>query len=444
MATTLTGPAPLWQGLAILSLVATALGSAWRQGTYSNAALLAILLGLAAGGGAILVRRHASPFGVPAWIWPLAAAGLALMNLAPGLDPGSSPVQAALSVWLAGVVAALCFLPWRSRAVLLALIAYGLDLALAAVHLVWGKAGIDVFWFTQDATAQLLKGHNPYAIAYPTTTPGLLSAHFPYAPALLILAAPFRLLGDVRVANSVAMGVLFTCIAILARRHAGEGVASRYLAVTLALPFSPLMIVQGWPEVYPVAGVALWLVLRSRHSGWAILALGTALCTVPTALPLIVFPWLWWRGARREITLAAVVALLICFPFAIWAGVGKFLADTVLLQLHLAPRPDALSINGLLAHLGQPLLPGWAGVSVSALCLIAFALRGTREWDAALMMGSTLSLLAFLTAKWAFFDYYFIVAMGIVLALTVAHAPMVPPDGRAPVLPASGSARVSA
>ena len=437
---TLSGQIPLWQGLALLSLAATALGSAWRAGTYSNAALLAVFLGLVAGGAAIVARHRAGGATVTVRIWPLAAVVLALMNLAPGLDPGSSPTQAALSVVLACATAALCVVPGRRRALLLALVGIATDLALAALHMVWGKAGIDVFWFTQNATAQLLLGHNPYALAYPTTTPGLLSAHFPFGPALLVLASPFRLLGDIRTANAGAMVLLFGCIVALARRNAGEAAARRCLALALALPFSPFMILQAWPEVYPVAGVALWLVLRPRHPRWAILALGTGLCTVPTALPLIVFPWLWWRDARREITLAVLLALLVCLPFALWAGVGKFIADTVLLQLRLAPRPDALAINGLLAHLGRPLLPGWAGVSVSGLGLVAFALWGTRAWDSGLMMGATLTELAFLTAKWAFFDYYFIVAMGMVLALSFAGSPLEDGDGRAATSSPSGSA----
>ena len=416
----LSGEVPLWQGLGLVSLMAVALGSAWREGTYSNAAFLAIFVGLLTGVGATVVRWRSPSIVVPAWGWPLAAAALPLMNLAPGLDPGSSPTLLALSVVLAFVAVGLCLIPLRGRAWQLALIGAGTDLALAASRMVWGHADIDVFWFTQRATARLLHGQNPYGVAYPTTTPGLVSAHFPYGPALLVLGAPFRLLGDIRGANAAAMVTLFACIAILARRHAGEAAAGRYLALALGLPFSAFMIVQAWPEVYPAAGVALWLVLRPRHRRWAVVALGAGICTVPTALPLIVFPWIWWREARREITLAVLVALMICVPFALWAGVGKFIADTVLLQIRLPARTDALSINGLLAHLGRPLLPGWAGVSVSAVCLAICALWGTREWDAALMMGATLTCLAFVTAKWAFFDYYFIVAVGIVLALVFA------------------------
>ncbi len=415
----LTGEVPLWQGLALVSLVAISLGSAWRGGTFSNAALLAILVGLLAGVAAITAHRVKS-LKVPSWIWPLVVAALALSNLAPGLDPGPSPTQISLSVVLALVACALCFVGRGRHLRLMAAIGAGTDLALATSRMVWGQAGIDVFWFTQRSTERLLHGLNPYGMAYPTTTPGLLSAHFPYGPALLVLAAPFRLLGDIRLANAAAMMLLFACIAVLARRHFGDVTAGRYVALSLALPFSPFMIVQAWPEVYPVTGVALWLVLRPRHPQWAVLALGTGLCTVPTALPLVVFAWLWWRDARREINLAVLVALLICVPFALWAGVGKFIADTVLLQLRLAPRTDALSINGLLAHLGRPLLPGWVGVSVSAVCLGAFAIWGTREWDGALLMGAVLTLLAFVTAKWAFFDYYFIVAVGIVLALAFA------------------------
>ncbi len=424
----IAGGLPVWQGLALASLAAVSLGSAWRQGTYSNAALLAILVGLLAGVAAVIAHRSKS-LTVPGWIWPLTAGGLALMNLAPGLDPGAPPTQAALSVLLSCVTVTLCLVPWRGRAIHLAMIGAGTDLALAASSMVWGQAGIDVFSFTQRSVERLLHGLNPYGMAYPTTTPGLLSAHFPYGPALLLLAAPFRLLGDIRLANAAAMMLLIACIGILARRHFGEASAGRYVALSLAMPFSPFMIVQAWPEVYPVAGVALWLVLRPRHPRWAVLALGTGLCTVPTALPLLVLPWLWWRDARRGITLAVLVALLICVPFALWAGIGKFIADTVLLQLRLAPRTDALSINGLLAHLGRPLLPGWAGISVSAVCLAAFALWGAKQWDAALLMGAVLTLLAFLTAKWAFFDYYFIVAVGIVLALAFADPR---PDGATP------------
>ena len=431
----LTEAVPLWQALALTSLAAVALGSAWRAGTYSNAALLGILSGLAVGGGAIAVRHRSLEFDIAAWIWPLAAVGLSLMNLAPGLDPTSSATQACLSLLLAGVAGTLCLVPWRRRARLLASIGVGTDLALAANRIVWGRADIDVFWFTQRSTERLLNGLNPYGMAYPTTTPGLLAAHFPYGPALLVLAAPFRLLGDIRGTNAAAMVVLFVCVAILARRHSGEARAGRYVAVALALPFSPFMIVQAWPEVYPVAGVALWFVLRPRFPKWSIVALGVGLCTVPTALPLVVFPWLWWRDARREITAACLVAVLICVPFALWAGAGKFFADTVLLQLHLAPRTDALSINGMLSHLGRPLLPGWVGVSVSALCLITFAVWGVRKWDSALLMGAVLTLLAFVTAKWAFFDYYFIVDMGIVLALAIAgpkRSPQTPRDDERP------------
>ncbi len=414
------GVTPLWQGITVAAVGIIALGSSWRSGTYSSHAIAAIFLGVPLAAAALIYQRGARAQAISSLGWPLAVALLALMNLVPGLNPGHSTAITTWSFVLAGASVALCFLPLQGLAWIVAAIAGAADLALAGVRIIWGHATIDVFWFTQGATAQLLSGHNPYAVAYSTTTPGLASAHFPYGPALLLLAAPFRLLGDVRLTNAAAMVTVFACVAVLARRHAGEAAGGRYLALALSLPFAPFMIVQAWPEVYPVAGVALWLVLRDRHSRWAVVALAVGLCTVPTAAPLLALPWLWWRQARQEITAAFVGAVLICVPFAIWAGVRAFVDDTVMLQIHLAPRPDALSVNALLWHLGRPLLPWWTGITISALCMIAFFLWGTRTWSSALMLGAALTLVAFLTAKWAFFDYYFIVAYGFVFALCLS------------------------
>ncbi len=440
--TALARPSPLWQGLLVAAIGTVALGSSWRRGTYSIHALLSVLLGVPLAAAAIVAMARRGLPALSSWGWPLAVAALALMNLAPRLNSAGSWAIFGWSSLLALASAGLCLSPLRGRAWALAGAATVADLALAAAQIKWGRAQIDVFWFAQRATAQLLAAHNPYGVAYPTTTPGLISAHFPYGPALLILAAPFRLLGDVRVANATAMVVIFLCCAVLALRHAGATMAGRYLALALALPFAPFMIVNAWPEVFPVAGVAVWLTLRARHPRWATLGLGVGLCTVPTVAPLLALPWLWWRDARKEVTLAVLFAVMICVPFAVWAGVRNFIADTVLLQWDLGPRHNALSINGLLWHTGQPLLPWWAGVAMSGACLLAFFAWGRREWSSALVLGATLTLVAFLTAKWAFFDYYFIVVYGFTLGLcTSSERPLTVSPSSAPVVVMTHAAR---
>lgn len=410
---------PLWQALVLAAVVALSLGSSWHPGTYSSGALLGVLTAAVLLGAAILALRFRAATSIATVVWPLGVVGSALMNVAPGLNPDSSAAIDGLGAVLAAACLLLTIVPLRGRAWLIAGVAAAANLALVRID--WGYVHIDVFWFIQGATQALLEGHNPYGAWYPTTTPQLAAAHFPYGPGLLLLAAPFRLAGDVRAASAAAMVLLFLCVALLARRHLGELESARCLALALALPFAPFMIFQAWPEVYPVAGIAMWLVLRDQHRWWGALALGVALCTVPTPAVLLVLPWLWWRSARLEIVVAAGVAVAVAAPFAVWAGVGNFVSDTAGLQLSLATRVDAISVNAMLWHLGRAFLPWWAGVGVTAGGLVVFAISGKRDWSSALLLGATVTLVAFLTAKWAFFDYYFIVAYGLVLSLSLAR-----------------------
>lgn len=382
--------------------------------------MFAVLLSVPLLLGAIATRSRNLSIWSPQITWPAGAIVLASMNLAPGVVPANFPVAAMLSATLAVAASLLC-LSQRAWPVRIAVVtAVASDLALAGVRMHWGTAQIDVFGVIQGSTAQLLHGHNPYTAVYPSTTPGVPYFHFEYAPALLLLSAPFRLLGDIRVANAAAMVALFAGVGLVARERGGAVQARRYLALAVAMPFVPFMIAQAWPEVYPVAGVALWLALRQQHPRWAVASLAMGLCTVPTATPLLALPWLWWRPSRREITVAALLAIALCVPFVAWAGVVNFVSDTVGVQLQAPVRIDALSLNALLWHLGKPFLPGWLGIAASGVTLAAMAVWGRRDWATALLLGATLTLIVFLTAKWAFFNYYFIVAYGLLLSLALA------------------------
>ena len=412
--------------LVLLTVVLLAVGCSAAGGEYAPAGIIAVLAGvgvalLAAGSTRLRRRGH-----LPSYLWPAAACMCAGLNLMPGLMLGDRAVTVMATAVLTGCALALCRGPLNGRRRLAGVVGIGADLALAAVNMQWGRAGIDVFWFTQGATRQLLAGRNPYAASYPTSTHIPPTAHFPFGPGVLLVATPFRLIGDVRAANAAAMIVIILVVAALARRHGGRVHAGRCLALAISLPFVPFMIVNAWPEVYPVAGVALWLLWRDRHPAWSVVALGLGLAAVPTAAPLLALPWLWWRAARREITAAVLFTILLAVPFAIWAGPGRFMADTVGLQLSLGPRPDGLSLNGLLWHLHLGWLPWWAGITASGAFVIFAAIRGRHTWGDALALGSTLTLVALVTAKWAVFNYYFIVAVGFVLALTWLGAPSEP------------------
>lgn len=419
-------------GVTLLTIVLISLGCSAGGGEFTLAGIMPILGAVPLAVSAVLVAPPEVGVRLARYLWPGAAAVCAAINLMPALNLGNSTLGIAATVLLTACVLLISLSPLRGWSWLVAGLGAGADLALAAAKMTWGKAGIDVFWFTQGSTEQLWKGHNPYAAVYPTTTPHLLSAHFPFGPGLLLLAAPFRLIGDVRVANMAAMIVIFLAVAALAMRHGGPAHAGRCLALALALPFVATMISNDWPEVFPVAAVALWLLLRDRHRPWSVLSLGIGLAAVPTVAPLLVLPWLWWRAARTEITAGAVITFLLAVPFALWAGPKQFVADTVGLQLRLAPRPDGLGLNGLLWHLHQGWLPWWLGIGVSATFLIGAAVLAKQTWESALTLGSTLTLIAFVTAKWAFFNYYFIVVVGFVLALAVMRTPSQEPLTRVP------------
>lgn len=398
-----------------------ALGCTRNQGEFTYHAVIALLLSvplMILAGYPVLVSRMRAQ---PAWLWPLGIAMLAWLNLSPSIRHGGLAETAALTTVLGAAAIMVSLRPLHGWTWLAVASAAATDIGLAFVGAHWGYVHIDVFWFTQGATGQLLSGHNPYAAVYPTTTPGVLSAHYPYGPGLLLIASPFRLLGDVRTANAVAMLGVFAGIAILARRHLDSDAAGRVVALALAVPFAPFMIFQAWPEVYPLAGLTVWLVLRDRHPWLGTSALALGLATVPTTVPLLALPWLWWHRARLEVTVAAAGVIAISLPFAAWAGFSRFWADTVLLQLRLPTRHDGLSINGLLYHLHQPLLAGWVGVAMTAAFLILAALLGRREWESAMKLGAGLLLIAFLTAKWAFFDYYFLVTYALVLGMALAR-----------------------
>jgi len=405
----------------LATIVLLASGCAVNGGEFSPLGIALVIAACPAAVASIALwgARSGRPTGP--LVWSAAVAVLALTNLSLDTASGHLAAAAGLAVVLAIAGVLLCSATTeRLRRASLAL-ATLCDLGLVAVRARWAAAYIDVFSHIQGPTQQLLLGHNPYAASYPSTTPGVTTFHYPYLPGLLLLSAPFRLIGDVRLADAAAMVLIIWSVAVLARRYSGPERAGAIAAVAVTMPFLPYMVVQAWPEIFPVAGVALWLLLRDQRVRWGVASLAIGLCVVPTVLPLLVFSWLWWGKARGEVTAAVFLAGLLCVPFALWAGVGHFIADTLLFQLRLPVRLDALSINGLLAHLGLPLMPGWAGIVFSFLVLVLMSRWRERSWDAALMLGSILTLVVFLTAKWAFFNYYFIVACGLVFSLALVR-----------------------
>ncbi|MHB8717928.1 MAG: hypothetical protein ACYDAC_03415 [Candidatus Dormibacteria bacterium] len=302
----------------------------------------------------------------------------------------------------------------------------GLTAATEAVALThawtWGAVANDVFTEVQGASAALLHGQNPYAAQYTVYlgnqghTQLFGSAAFCYGPVVILLSIPGRLLGDVRV-MALAMNLAILAAALVwTHRNLGGGAALRNLAALwVSSPLIPFMVLMDWTDSFCVAGFAWWLVLRDRHRWWATLALTMALGSKPSVLLLMV-PMLAWSGAmRRELVWAALGALALLLPFAIWTGVPQFVQDTVLVFADLPARHDALTLDGAASVVGVGLLPPlllWAGVVVATTF---FALRRNRDVGALLANGSALVIIVCLFGKQAFLNYYFIAAMAMLL-----------------------------
>ena len=409
---------PLWWGLGISGAAVLAAATARSAGTFAPHHVEEIGVGLALLIAACVSLSWNWTVELPTLVWPIGVAALAALNLSPAIAPIRSPAATAIVIALAAGAITLCLPFSRVAHLLAAAIAAVADVGLAGAQITWGKAPIDVFDFTQGAAERLLHLQNPYGGVFPSTTPGVPYFHFPYLPGVLLITAPFRLLGDIRVANAAAMLILFASIWAVARRRVGSPWSERWMALALAVPFPAFMVANAWPEVYLVAAVAAWLALRAAHPQWGTAVLGIGICTVPTPLPILALPWLWWPSARREITMATLLALVLCVPFAAWAGWASFIHDVVVVQLDTPTRIDALTVNSFLAYLHRPFLPTWAGILVPGLALLVAAAFTPRRWDSALLLGAVLLAVAFLMAKWAFFDYYFIVVYAIILALS--------------------------
>jgi len=401
------------EAYALLAILALAVGTSIDGGTYSPAALALVVVGIGII-GLIEVGRagSASPL---IWSVVIGASSLASGYLYRG---GLASWLAALTAGGLAVVVVLCRRPMVRMTS--AALSGALDLGLLAFNVGWGRRGpVDVVWFIQRSTARLLAGVNPYGASYPTSNPVLKSAHFPYGPTTLLLSVPGRLLGDIRFSDLLVVLALIAAVVALARRHGGGEQGWRCLALCLTLPFLTHGISRGWAEFYLASAIPIWLCWRDRHRWAAITVLGLGLSTVPTALPLLALPFLWWSGARREILGAGLIAVAICLPFMIWAGPGHFLADTVELQMRLPPRPSGLDLDSLWAQLTQSWPPGWIWPSVTLGMLLLVAGARAKRLSRAFYLGAAWLGVSFLFAKWAYFNYYFLVTLGLIVGVAL-------------------------
>ena len=408
-------------GLCCLALAALGLGVMQAFGGLTDAALLLVAASLAL---AVMALRTGLRIAGRTW-WVVITVIVGLTNLLyPRLGgPFGYHVgaQVALALALTATAGAACVL--RSGRVALALLGTAALclVGLMAVTWNWGAGKIDVLSAVSGATAALLHGANPYGpvfTMYIGQYPWHVHAHFVYGPIVPVLAALGWLVGDVRVMSVAALGVTFAGLWLLARQGGHRVDAHRVVALAIASPFNVGMVNRGWVEVYIVAGVVMWLALRGLRRRLAVACLGVALLVNPLT-PLVLLPaFLWSRRARREIVAAAIGAAIFALPFILIAGVGPFYSAVIGFQLSMPVWPGALTVTAFTLQSWHLALSSLVTVMVVLIALAVIGWRGRPHCLGDLPVQSAgLLLAAFLFAKLAFFNEYYLAAAMLVTGL---------------------------
>jgi hypothetical protein len=322
---------------------------------------------------------------------------------------------------------------------------------LLATHLFLGawmvrgsaEPHIDVWVFQQDAAAELLKGHNPYAMTFPdiyhSSLPGKQDVYgkglvkddrvqfgFPYPPVSLFMATiGYALTHDHRYAQAAAL-----VLAALLMGYCRDGVLPK-LAAALLL-FTPrvfFVLGRGWTEPFTVLFMAATVFLACRRPNLTWMALGLLLATkqyMVLAVPISFFlVQTGWRS-RRWVELlwkSAAVALAVTLPLALWDW-NAFWKSTVTVQ-QLAPfRWDAISYlvwYGFRGHLVTEPSTAVFWSTFAAVVGLGISLWRSPRTPAGFAASLSLILLGFFSFnKQAFCNYYFFVIGAICCAIAAA------------------------
>jgi multidrug transporter EmrE-like cation transporter len=401
----------------LLSLVFLCGGILDNFGNISAVALICVLLSLALCVQSLSER----PLGpaLPRWAGIALVLALAATTILYNKTLGH-PVFAATFGLLAVAVLLYSLVKARATQVAAFVLAGFSALIGLATNITWGRASIDVFQFQQVASQALVHGQNPYSPVVQSpeiVTPGIptwLPLHLPYGPVVPVLEVPFRLLGDIRVLHAMAAVVTMAAVLTLARR---AGTLNRSACVVMAFPLTVGMVVCSWVDVITMAGLAVWMVSFRSHPRVATFALVLALGVKPTTMIALVPIFFWSVRARRQVVVAGAITAVFVLPFAVITGFSQFYYNVLGVQLDVHPWFNALTVNSYIHAFHLPSIP----FAVSALVVVAataLVLRGRPSTYGELLTETAiLATVSFLVAKWAYFNYYYIPAVLLMLAI---------------------------
>ncbi|MBF0423707.1 MAG: hypothetical protein HQL73_12020 [Magnetococcales bacterium] len=309
-------------------------------------------------------------------------------------------------------------------------------LLLEGVVLASPQPNIDVFHHGIEAVNHLLNGKNPYSESLSDIYHGAYGyvPGYIYLPMVLLTnAMALIFLGDIRQTYIIAQIVILIILWRLARDRGFSPLAARlFPLVWIAFPVTLFVLEQAWNDTLLIAFCALlaWSLNRQTQSpGWwkyTGLFLGLALGSKQYAL---VVAWLTaiyvWRRfgmavAFRVLLLAGGVLFLTLFPF-LFQNPQAFIDHTVLEIAGYGIRSDALSWLGFFMAVGKVATPGSQVLTIYLLLAITVSLWFLGQPRMTLFHWALANLLIyaglFLFGKQAFCNYYYFLALFIILSL---------------------------
>jgi hypothetical protein len=274
---------------------------------------------------------------------------------------------------------------------------------------------IDVWAIQMQAAAALLDGRNPFtSVAALDTGPGTLTQGVPfvYPPTqIYVTALAWRFLGDVRYTMLAAVLIV--------------GLAMRFMARGTNLPSlakdAPALFLVYSPKLFFVLALGL-ACAQSGRSTLAAVAFGVASSSKQTMfwLPPLAGFCLGFRPAQWIVMVLA--AILPPLPFAIWDFKALKHANFDVLN-GLPDRVDSLTINNWVHTNLQFDIPGSVGFALAALvvALACWRLRGVTQCAVAI---ATTYYAFFAFNRWAFANYYFLIAGLAALAAAASNSTM--------------------
>jgi hypothetical protein len=376
----------------------------------------------------------------------------------------TSPVFRTGALILIACTAAALWLAWRRHHARVAHVAFACAVVTYFALGVWlvrasPNPHIDVYVFEQESCRALLDGENPYALRFPDIYPkdapvygpGLRTSHrlefgYPYPPATALLALPaYALTGDGRYSQLVALALAGVLVAYANPRRGARSLGFAAAVLLLTSPRALMVVELAWTEPFVILALAATIFATCRYPRLTPYVLGLFLATkqylifvVPLAF-LLVEPGGGWRRYVSFMARAAVVALFVTLPMAIW-NLREFLHSAVLLQIGQPFRNDALAYPAAIWWAGEALaIKGFSAAAVhrvqqlavltsklafpAAITAVILCLRRLPRTPASFSLAIAITYLAFYSLnKQAFCNYYFFVIAALGCAIAAQSA----------------------